>query len=122
MKLLGISPHELETVRGILRAYVPGFKVRAFGSRVHGRTIKRFSDLDLAVITEAPLATLNMAQLKDAFTESDLPFKVDIIDWAVTNERFRAIIEKEYLVLQEGGRRTAADLLSSGAELPPTSD
>lgn len=58
--------------------------------------------MDLAVITETPLATLLIAELKDAFTESDLPFKVDIVDWAVTGERFRAIVEREYLVIQEG--------------------
>jgi len=40
MKLLGIKPRDLETVRNILQAYLPGFEARAFGSRVHGRTIK----------------------------------------------------------------------------------
>ena len=116
MKLLGINPHDLETVLGILQAYIPGVEVRAFGSRVHGRTIKRFSDLDLAVITETPLPASLMAELKDAFTESDLPFKVDIVDWAVTNERFRVVVQKEYLVIQEGRRRPSDVLLSSGFE------
>jgi predicted nucleotidyltransferase len=106
MKLLGIDPHDLETVRGILQTYVPVYEVRVFGSRVHGRTIKKFSDLDIAVITETPLDTLLIAELKNAFTESDLPFKVDIIDWAVTGKRFKAIVEKEYLVIQEGGRES----------------
>ena len=103
MQLLGIDAHDLETVRIILQAYVPGYEVRAFGSRVHGRTIKKFSDLDIAVISETSLDTLRMAELKDAFAESDLPFKVDIVDWAVTGEQFRAIIEKEYLVIQRPG-------------------
>lgn len=103
MKLLGIDSRDLETVREILQAYLPGYEVRAFGSRVHGRKIKKFSDLDLAVITGKPLDTLLIADLKDAFTESDLPFKVDIIDWAVTGEPFRLIVEKEYLVIQEEG-------------------
>lgn len=103
MQLLGIDPHDLETVRTILQEYVPGYEVRAFGSRVHGRKIKKFSDLDLAVITETPLDTLHMAELKDAFIESGLPFKVDIIDWVVTGERFRVIVEREYLVIQEAG-------------------
>ena len=108
MQLLGINPHDLETVRSILQAYLPEFEVWAFGSRVHGRTIKQFSDLDLAVISQTPLATTILIEVKDAFTESDLPFKVDIIDWAVTNERFRAIVEKDYLVIQEG-RKSGAD-------------
>jgi uncharacterized protein len=72
MKLLGTDPRDLERVRSILQEHLPGYEVRAFGSRVHGRTLKKFSDLDLAVITETPLGTLPVIELKDAFTESDL--------------------------------------------------
>ena len=56
-------------------------------------------------MTERPLPPALMADLKEAFSESDLPFKVDLVDWAVTKERFRRIIEKEYFVLQERRNR-----------------
>jgi type I restriction enzyme, S subunit len=39
------------------------------------------------------------AALADDFSESDLPFKVDVIDWAVTSMAFRKIIEKDKVVL-----------------------
>jgi len=42
--------------------------------------------------------------LADDFSESDLPFKVDIVDWATTGERFRKIIEAERIVLQPPSR------------------
>jgi predicted nucleotidyltransferase len=95
-----IDPASLETVLGILREQVPEYEVRAFGSRVHGRALKRFSDLDLVVITDSPLDPLRLADLKEAFSESDLPFKVDVLDWSVTNERFRRVIEKEWVVVR----------------------
>lgn len=105
-----IKAAELETVLAIIRAHVPEHEVWAFGSRVHGRNLKRFSDLDLAVITDRPLDPLCLADLKEAFTESDLPFKVDVLDWSVTNERFRRIIEREHVVV-----RMAEDKSSSGS-------
>ena len=78
--------------------------VRAFGSRVTGK-VKPFSDLDLAVMGSEPLPASILADLKDAFSESDLPFKVDIVDWAETQDNFRSIIEAAYVVVQSGKRR-----------------
>jgi predicted nucleotidyltransferase len=97
---LELRPGELEMVRGILQRHVPEREVWAFGSRVQGNA-KPFSDLDLAVLGEQPLELSIQAELAEEFSESDLPFKVDIVDWATTSERFRQIIRKEYVVLQE---------------------
>ncbi len=96
---LKIDPHELEIVRGILRDHVPGAEVLAFGSRVHGENLKQFSDLDLVVIAETQLDALLLAELKDAFSESALSFKVDVLDWSTTNERFKDVIRKNYIVV-----------------------
>ncbi len=61
---------------------------------------KPYSDLDLAVMTDKPLSLEVHANLKDAFSESDLPWKVDIVDWALTSEQFRKIIQKQFEVIQ----------------------
>ena len=95
-----ISPGDLETVREILAEHIPEYEVLAFGSRV-AWTARQYSDLDLAVMTEEPLDIMRMADLKEAFAESDLPFRVDIVDWASTSENFRKIIEKECIVVQK---------------------
>jgi predicted nucleotidyltransferase len=55
---------------------------------------KPFSDLDLEVMGETPLDFQQLAALKDAFSESNLPFRVDVVDWAVTKETFRRIIDE----------------------------
>ena len=52
------------------------------------------SDLDLALMTNEPLDIGRMTALKAAFTESNLPFRVDIVDWASTSESFRKVIER----------------------------
>ena len=97
--MLDLAPEHLTEVRRILAAHLPDHEVRAFGSRVQG-TARPFSDLDLAVMGEAPLDLRRLATLKDAFVESNLPFRVDVVDWATTSETFKAIIERAYEVLQ----------------------
>lgn len=97
--MIDLDAADLETVRRILRRHVPEYEVRAFGSRVTGKA-RRLSDLDLAIMTDRPLPWDRSAELREAFTESDLPMKVDVLDWALTGEAFRRIIEQRFEVIQ----------------------
>ena len=112
---LALLPGELEIVREILRRHVPGREVWAFGSRVKGKA-RTFSDLDLAVLGDQPLALSVRADLAEDFSESDLPFKVDIVDWATTSERFREIIRAEYVVVPRYS--TVEEIETLGATSP----
>ena len=98
MRPIDIALADLETVRSILREHAPGLEVRAFGSRV-SFTARETSDLDLALLTEEPLSIARMTNLKASFTKSYLPFRVDIVDWASTSEKFRKVIEHEHVVV-----------------------
>jgi type I restriction enzyme, S subunit len=91
---IDITPAQWAIVRQVLQRRVPQFEVWAFGSRTTGKA-KPYSDLDLAIITSEPLDWSTSAELADDFAESDLPFKVDIVDWAVTSTAFRKIIERD---------------------------
>lgn len=98
--MIHMEPRHLEIVRRILEQLAPEYEVRAFGSRVTGRNLKPFSDLDLVVMTDTPLPPDRMAAVVEAFSESDLPMKVDVVDWAATSEEFRRIVEREYEVVR----------------------
>jgi predicted nucleotidyltransferase len=93
---LDLKPEELRQVTEILKQYIPEKQVCAFGSRANG-TAKSYSDLDLAVMTKQPLSLLQEALLTEAFEESDLPFRVDIIDWATINEPFKKVIQSSLI-------------------------
>ena len=86
-------------VREILQKHVPQYAVWAFGSRAKW-TAKLYSDLDLAVITDQPLSLETLANLSDDFSASDLPWKVDVVDWATTRAAFREIIDRDKVVVQ----------------------
>jgi type I restriction enzyme S subunit len=94
-----LDDKEIAIVRSILAATIPEFEVRAFGSRVHGRGLKPFSDIDLAIMATAPVASDRLCELKEQFAESDLPYKVDVVDYAAASPRFREIIQQEYEVI-----------------------
>jgi predicted nucleotidyltransferase len=96
---MDISPDQLALVRCILARHVPECEVSAFGSRVAG-TAKKHSDLDLAVMTSEPLSLRRLARLKEDFSESRLPFKVDVVDWSEASESFRSIIRARCEVIQ----------------------
>ena len=93
---------ELQLVKHILRKHVPGFEVWAYGSRVHGRHVKPYSDLDLAIITPVPLPLHQILRLRSAFSESDLSFRVDVTDWSTVDQAFRAIIKSAHEILEQG--------------------
>lgn len=99
-----ISQQDWHEVRRILSHYLPGYTVLAFGSRVAG-TAKPYSDLDLVIQAEQPLTLESMATIKDAFDESDMTIRVDIVDWAATGDIFRKIIQQQSVVIQQAVRQ-----------------
>lgn len=88
---MDLTPEQLRIVRDILGRHLPGREVRLFGSRATGTT-KPYSDLDLVIMGSETLPVTTMRILRDAFEESDLPFRVDLVEWADTGEEFRRII------------------------------
>jgi type I restriction enzyme S subunit len=93
----------LALVTRLLAEHVPGCEVRAFGSRVDG-TARRFSDLDLAVMgAGASPDAAALHRLREAFEESDLPIRVDVVDWRAAGPAIRAAVERRSVALQESG-------------------
>lgn len=97
---IDVGARHWEIIAGILHRNVPEREVWAFGSRANW-TAKKSSDLDLAIIGDSPLPLNASAALADDFSESDLPFKVDVVDWATTSESFRKIIAQSKVVVQQ---------------------
>jgi len=91
---IDLASHDLELVIKILQQYIPEHEVRVFGSRINNKA-KKFSDLDLVVMTHEPLPLATLADLAEAFSSSNLPIKVDLLDWARLGDEVREMITKE---------------------------
>lgn len=99
MAELRLPPAHAACVRRILPAHLPrGARVSVFGSRATGRGLKPHSDLDLLIDspTELPLAAI--AELREAFAESNLPFAVDLLQRRSASAEFLSRIETEGMV------------------------
>ncbi|NPV02821.1 MAG: nucleotidyltransferase domain-containing protein [Brevinematales bacterium] len=91
--MINIPAGLLEKVRVILRKYIPDMSVCAFGSRVKGNS-EDYSDLDIAVLGDNGLEFSVYTRLKEEFEESDLPFRVDIVDYSKVSPEFKKIISE----------------------------
>mgnify|MGYP001500609964 CR=1 FL=1 len=89
-----LDPKARDIVEGILQAHLPaGVVAFAFGSRTHGQRLKPFSDLDICL--KGAIDPDLVTALAAAFRESDLPIKVDVVDWNTLAENFRAAIARD---------------------------
>ena len=102
--MIDLNPNHLGTVKAILAEHVPECEVRAFGSRATW-TAKDYSDLDLAILGQGPLDWTALGRLEEAFEESDLPMRVDVLDWHAISGSFREMIEREHVVLVDNPAR-----------------
>ncbi|MCY3924573.1 MAG: restriction endonuclease subunit S [bacterium] len=96
---IDLNPRSLQTVERILADYVPHCEVRAYGSRARWEA-RDYSDLDLAVVGDGPLDRRIVGDLREAFEESDLPIRVDVVDWHAIDDAFRRRIEPDSVVMQ----------------------
>ncbi len=97
---MDIEPQHLAIVLKILHEHLPGTAtVWVFGSRARAKA-KKYSDLDLAIDAHKPLVDSLIVDLEVAFDESDLPYKVDIVDWVEAEENFKKIIEQNRIKLE----------------------
>ena len=94
---IDITAEQRRTVLALLNRHLPDTTTWAYGSRVKW-TSRAESDLDLVVFAR-PEQGARVAELREAFEESDLPFRVDLFVWDEVPERFKARIEANHVVL-----------------------
>jgi len=93
------APKEaLGFIKRTLKEHFPDCEFRVFGSRINGK-IKPYSDIDIAVVGKKKLDFTVLSDLKYAFQESELSFRVDVMDWNDLSESFKKIILEKYEVL-----------------------
>ena len=97
---IDLTPSHEEAIRNILKKHIPDTEVWAFGSRVRW-TAKDTSDLDLVIASDEKTPSKVMTLLKLDFEDSELPFKVDVLDWQRISEEFQGIIKEEYVVFKD---------------------
>ncbi len=93
--MIFMDEEDLKILFSILNAYPYSFY--AFGSRVKG-TQKSLSDLDLCYMDPIPDAIIS--ELQGQFEDSDLPFKVDLVNFNQCSSDFQKHIRKDLVKIK----------------------
>lgn len=98
---LFLPPRYLQQVEAILREHIPEATVWAYGSRVNGDHYDA-SDLDLVVHfpQDSSHNSFKLARVREAFSDSQLPIMVQLVDWHKIPQSFKDEISVRYSVLQ----------------------
>lgn len=92
---LQIKDYEKKIIKNILKTQLPHARFLVFGSRATHQA-KLYSDLDLAIDIGKPIPLTVLSKLEEQFAESDLVFKIDLIDFQRVSKEFQQRILKEY--------------------------
>jgi len=96
LNMVHLSEKDLILVKSILSEYPCQFYI--FGSRVKGAQ-KKYSDLDLCYKDALPDAIV--AKIQEAFEESDLHFKVELLDWNRCDADFQNRIKNDLVRVED---------------------
>lgn len=96
---IDINTEQRKTILALLARHLPNTTAWVYGSRVKWTSSPK-SDLDLVVFA-TPEQSGRVSDLREAFEESNLPFRVDLFVWDDVPEPFRKQIEAEHVVLVE---------------------
>ena len=96
---IDITAGQRKTVLSLLEKHLPNTTAWVYGSRAKW-TARPQSDLDMVVFA-TPEQSSRVFDLREAFEESNLPFRVDLFVWDDVPERFRKHIKQDYVVLAE---------------------
>ncbi len=109
--MIDLTSEQLATVRALVAQFLGGREVRAFGSRVRGQS-RPYSDLDLAVYGLEPLSADTLRLLQEAFEDSTLPFRVDIVDACRLSPTFLRLMGSDTELVQPAAAASQCEATS----------
>lgn len=90
-----LKPKYLDQIKKILWQHLDKTKDKAFifGSWAIGDN-RKFSDIDIGIESKRKLPLGTIAELNDIFDESNFPYKVEVVDFAKTTEKFKTVAKQ----------------------------
>ena len=99
-RAIDITADQRKTVLALLASHLPNTTAWVYGSRVKWTAQVR-SPIWIWWCLQLPTQAGQVSDLREAFEESNLPFRVDLFVWDEVPEQFRKTIEVEHVVFAE---------------------
>ena len=96
---IDITTEQRKTILALLERHLPDTEAWMYGSRIKWTSSPQ-SDLDMVVLS-TPEQARGVSSLREAFEDSNLPFRVDLFVWNDVPDSFRSQIAQEHVVLTE---------------------
>jgi predicted nucleotidyltransferase len=75
----GIDDKSKNKIIAVLSALFPDARIYLFGSRATGK-FSHGSDIDIAIDAGVALERVDVGEARDMFGESNIPFRIDVVD------------------------------------------
>ncbi|MEA3362129.1 MAG: nucleotidyltransferase domain-containing protein [Thermodesulfobacteriota bacterium] len=100
---LKLQPRHLKTLLELIGQYFPQAQIWAYGSRING-DCHEASDLDLVARNPTALdqSLSDLFDFQEVLVESNLPIRIDVVDWAQIPESFQGEIERGDVEIWKG--------------------
>lgn len=99
-KQIKVPEKHLRYILEQLKLYIPKAEVWAFGSRIKDSN-RTSSDLDLAILCDEDTAKKQLLKLNEVLIESDIPFKVQLLDFKHLPKNMQDNIKKQYIIIYQ---------------------
>lgn len=95
-----MSDFNLDEFKNMVFEHLDSKKVKVFifGSRATG-TNRMYSDIDLGLQSESEIPFMKKINLEDEFENSNLPYKVDVVDFSKVAEGFKKVAMQKVIYL-----------------------
>ncbi len=100
--MLDLDERSLNILKTIISKHVASnITVLIFGSRING-SAKKYSDIDICLKCDDDIDDEVIFQLKEAFSVSELLFRVDIVEYQKCTDAFKRIIDQNNVKIYPG--------------------
>ena len=66
------------------------YQVFIFGSRATGKA-RKYSDYDIGILGKKPVPLKVLGKIEEALEESDLPYKIEVVDFSLLPSDFKKV-------------------------------
>jgi predicted nucleotidyltransferase len=109
MKVYGLTKEQFDFINSSIDEVFSddsSLRVYLFGSRATGKQ-RENSDIDIAIKSKSKTLKADLGKLDEIFVESDLPYKVDLVDWDKIIDDYKPEINKQKRLIFKPGQKMA---------------
>lgn len=98
--MVNLNPKYIKFITSTLQKHLnkDTYRYFIFGSHATGSN-RKYSDIDIGIVGKMPVELHTLSHIKGAMEESDIPYRVDIVDFSKVDSKFKKVAQSEVYYL-----------------------